>query len=257
MRPENIKFMAIFIALSLAFLILKTPAIAGPEVAEAVESLPVDTALSTTNFDPLRYTLGPDDEVEISVMRHSEFSGTFPINQEGKLQYKFVGDMDVNGLTKMQLEERVKNALSVYVNSPQVNVTVTAYGSKFFYVLGEVGAPGKYYMRAESIPVREAVFQAGLPTTAAAMRKCQLITPSYTGRSKIRGVNLFSVLYHGNLKKNINMKPGDILYVPSTVMAKIIRVINPVTTTVGLAASGPDSASTGRAATETLRGKPY
>ena len=37
-------------------------------------------------FDPMQFTLGPDDTVEISVMRHPEFSGSYPINQEGKLQ---------------------------------------------------------------------------------------------------------------------------------------------------------------------------
>ena len=62
---------------------------------------------------------------------------------------------------------------------------------------------------------------------------------------------------YANLKKNISIKPGDILYVPSTVMAKIINVINPVASTVGLASAGPDSAATGKTATETVRGKPY
>jgi polysaccharide export outer membrane protein len=258
MKTQKIRFIAVFVALFLAFLILKTTAIAGPEEVGSAESLKVDTTtVRSNNFDPLKYTLGPEDVIEISVMRHPEFSGTYPINKEGKIQYKFVGDIDVNELNKIELEEKIKNALSLYVNSPEVSVTIITYGSKFFYVLGEVGAPGKYYMQAESIPVREAIFDAGLPTAAAAMRKCQLITPSSKGRAKIRGVDLYSILYHGNLKKNISIKPGDVLYVPSTIMAKIVRVISPVASTVGLASAGPDSAATGRTATETLRGKPY
>jgi len=203
-------------------------------------------------FDPLKYTLGANDIVEISVMRHPEFSGVYPINEEGKLQYKFVGDIDVNGLTKLQLEDKVKDIISQYVISPEVNVTITDYRSKVFYVLGEVGTPGKYYMRSESIPVREAVFQAGLITHAAAMRKCRIITPAKSGKIKIRKVNLYSVLYGGRLKYNIDLKPGDVLYVPSTVMAKVIRMINPVTSTVGLAAGAPESASSGKTAVETL-----
>ena len=96
---------------------------------------------STGGFDPLKYTLGPDDAVEISVMCHPEFSGVYPINKEGKLQYKFVGDIEVNGLTKAQLEQKIKDALSVYVHSPEVNVTVTEYRSKVIYIIGEVAAP--------------------------------------------------------------------------------------------------------------------
>lgn len=210
----------------------------------------------TPVFDPLKYTLGPDDAVEINVMRHPEFSGVYPINQEGKLQYKFVGDIDVSGMTKQQLEQRIREALSTYVNSPQVDVTITNYRSKVFYMLGEVGAPGKYYMRSEAITVREALFEAGLPTSAAAMRKCRLITPSVKGRAKIRKVDVYSILYAGNLKKNINLHPGDVLYVPSTVMAKIIRIITPAASTIGIAASGPSGAAEGRTAVETLRTRP-
>lgn len=213
-------------------------------------------SLSLSNFDPLKYTLGPEDVVEVSVMRHPEFSGTFHINQEGKLQYKFVGDMEINGLTKQQLEEKIKEIIANYVISPEVNVTITEYNSKVFYVLGEVGAPGKYNMRSESIPVREAIFQAGLPTTSAAMRKCRIITPTKIGNPKVRKVNLYSVLYGGNLKRNLEMRPGDVLYVPSTVMAKVINVINPFASTIGLASSPASNAASSKTAVESLKGTP-
>ncbi|MFH1354833.1 MAG: polysaccharide biosynthesis/export family protein [Candidatus Omnitrophota bacterium] len=214
------------------------------------------TPLPPSEFDPMTYTLGPEDTIEIEVMRHPEFSGVFPINRDGKLQYKFVGDMDVSGLTKVELEDKIKEALSVYLKSPIVTVTIMEYKSKVFYVLGEVGAPGKYFMRSESIPVREAIFAAGLPTSAAAMRKCKLITPSFKGKPKTRKVNIYNILYGGDLNKNINMHPGDVLYVPATVMAKVIRVINPVASTVGIAASGPQDAASGRSAVRDLQTGP-
>jgi len=203
-------------------------------------------------FDPLKYTLGPDDVVEITVMRHPEFSGTYPIDQEGKLQYKFVGDLKVTGLTKFQLEEKVREIISKYVISPDVNVTVTEYKSKVFYVLGEVGAPGKYYMRSETISVRDAVVMAGLPTQAAAMRKTRIITPDTHG-GHVRNVDIYSLLYGGDLTKNLDLKPGDFLYVPSTVMAKMFRVISPASSAVATAVSPVDSLSTGKSGTDNLR----
>ena len=196
-------------------------------------------------FNPLNYTLGPDDIVEITVMRHPEFSGTYPINMEGKLQYKFVGDIDVNGMTKKQLEDKLSEVVSKFVVSPSVNVTVTEYHSKVFYVLGAVASPGKYVMRSENITVREAALMAGLPTGAAAMRKCRIITPNKKGRIKTRIVDLYAILYAGKLKYNYEMKSGDVLYVPSTIMAKIISIISPVTNTVsGAANSVTDSSAT-------------
>jgi polysaccharide export outer membrane protein len=209
-------------------------------------------SITKSGFDPMKYTLRPDDIVEITVMRHPEFSGIYPVNLEGKLQYKFVGDIDVLGLTKQQLEQKIKEIVSVYVISPEVNVTVTEYKSKVIYVLGEVGQPGKYYMRSETIPVREAVVQAGLPTLAAAMRKCRIVTPDKNGRVKTKAVDLYALLYGGKLNLNYEMKPGDVLYVPSTIMAKVVRVINPVTSAVGIASSGPNDASAAKSAVTTL-----
>lgn len=224
------------------------------ETKDAVESVAkVDPAkLSNYKFDPVKYTLGPEDAVEIMVLRHPEFSGTYSINKEGKLQYKFVGDMDVTGLNKQQLEQKIKEVISNFVISPEVNVSVVEYKSKVFYVLGEVGTPGKYYMQSEAIPVREAVFMAGLPTQAAAMRKCRIITPDKNGHAKVKKVDLYALLYGGNLKKNINMLPGEVLYVPSTVMAKVIRVISPVTSTIGVTASGPSGVQSGKSAVQDL-----
>ncbi len=202
-------------------------------------------------FDPLNYTLGAEDVVEITVMRHPEFSGTYAVSQEGKLQYKFVGDIQVTGMTKVQLEAKIHEIIAKFVISPEVNVTITEYKSKVFYVLGEVGQPGKYYMRSETISVRDAVVMAGLPTQAAAMRKSKIITPSDKG-GREQMVDIYGLLYSGDLNKNLMMKPGDFLYIPSTVMAKVFRVISPVSNAVGTAVSPTTSAASGKTSAQDL-----
>lgn len=208
--------------------------------------------LVSSYMDPTKYTLGPDDVIEIAVQRHPEFSGTYPVNLEGKIQYKFVGDLEVSGMTKTELEKKITEIISAYVINPEINVTILEYKSKVVYILGEVGAPGKYFMRSETIPVREAVVNAGLPQLTAAMRRCLLITPDRTGKAKTRTVDLYGLLYGGDLSKNVEMKPGDVLYVPATVMAKVIRVINPVTSAIGVSTSGPSNLESGRTAVNAL-----
>jgi protein involved in polysaccharide export with SLBB domain len=198
------------------------------------------------NFDPLGYTLGPDDVIEISVMNHLEFSGIYPVSLEGKVQYKFVGDIYVTGMTKGQLEEKLKAILSAYVPSPQVNVLIREFRSKAFYVIGEVRNPGKYYMRSDNITVSEAVVMAGLPVETAAMRKTRILTPGVNG-AVVRKVNLYSLLYEGDTKEDLFLYPGDYLYVPATVLGKIIRIFSPVATTIGLAAGPAADVGNGRA----------
>ena len=248
-----------FIIPILVFLILPTISFAEKsdlEVLEVAESptkntnteqiqsklTPAEALQESKYIDPLKYTLGPEDVIEITVLRHPEFTGVYPVNLEGKIQYKFVGDIDVTGLNKKELEREIRVLLGKFVISPDVNVTILEYKSKVIYVLGEVGRPGKYFMKSETINVREAVVEAGLPTTAASMRRSRIITPSDDGKAKTKNVDLFAVLYGGELKNNVEMKPGDILYVPATVMAKIMRVISPVTAPISATASGIGSA---------------
>lgn len=223
------------------------------DTQQAPKKLALAEAMPNNKYmDPLKYTLGPDDVIQIDVMRHTEFSAIYPVNMEGKIQYKFVGDIDVTGLTKKELEQKIKAIISNFVINPEVNITILEYKSKIIYVLGEVGRPGKYYMRSDSIPVREAVVEAGLPTLAAAMRRCRLVTPDNNGRVKTKTVDLYSILYGGNLRYNLEMHPGDVLYVPATIMAKIFRVISPVTSTVSTVASGPADAYTGKTGASAL-----
>ncbi len=185
--------------------------------------------------EPTRYTLGPDDVIEIIVRRHTEFSGTYPINSEGKIQYKFVGDIEIKGLTKTEVKDKLVQILSKYIIDPDVDVTIMEYRSKVIYVIGEVGAPGKYYMKADKISLREAVVQAGLPTLSAAMRRTMLVRPDVHGKPLSRKVDLYALLYEGKLNLDLEMVPGDGVVVPATLWAKIFRVISPVTSTVSTA----------------------
>jgi len=72
--------------------------------AQAPASL--QTAAVNNASEAVRYTLGPDDIINVTVQRHPEFTGDFPINKEGKIQFRYVGDIDVNGLTKKRSKIR-------------------------------------------------------------------------------------------------------------------------------------------------------
>lgn len=190
-------------------------------------------AFSTENS---QYTLGPTDVIEIKVMRHPEVSGEYVINMEGKIQYEFVGDVVVAGLNKEQTAETIKKVLGAYIISPEVTVKIIGYNSKIVYVVGEVAHPGKIYMRGDTISVREALMQAGLPMLSGITKKSKLITPSEDGNPLQKNINVYALLYEGDLRENATMKPGDVLYVPPTFLTKTIRALTPVTTPIGNAA---------------------
>jgi polysaccharide export outer membrane protein len=186
--------------------------------------------------DTKPYTLGNEDVLQITVRNQPEFSGQFVIGPDGKIQYTFVGDIEATGLTKTQLKEKLIKELDRFVKVPEISIAITNYNSKVVYVLGEVARPGKYPMKGDTISLRDAIVDAGLPTREAALRRIYIIkyVPKKPNFTKI---DLFALLYKGKLKYNIDLFPGDIVVVPSTVPSEINRALNALLSPVSQAAA--------------------
>jgi hypothetical protein len=91
-------------------------------------------------------------------------------------------------------------------------------------------------MKGDNTSLRDAIIAAGLHTREAALRRVYII--------KIEGekviptkVDLFALLYKGKMKYNLNLAPGDIVVVPSTVPTEINRALNTLLQPVFNAAS--------------------
>jgi polysaccharide export outer membrane protein len=183
-----------------------------------------------------KYTLGPSDIIDVLVARHPEVGGRYTLNTEGKIQLEFVGDVSLSGLTKEGAADLLTKHLAKYIIKPEVIVKIFEYNSKVVYIVGEVGTPGKVFMRGDTITVREALLNAGLPQLTAATEAAILFTPSEDGKVVSKKVNVFELLYKGDLRQNYVMRPGDSLYLPPTLWAKVARFLNPVTQPIGQAA---------------------
>ncbi len=175
--------------------------------------------------DAKPYSLGNEDVLQITVRNQPEFSGQFVIGPDGKIQYTFVGDIEAAGLTKEQLKQRLIKELDRFVKVPEISIAISAYKSKNIYVLGEVTRPGQYPMKGDNISLRDAIFAAGLHTREAALRRVYIIKIDEK-RVIPKKVDLFALLYKGRMKYNLNLVPGDIVVVPSTVPSEINRALN-------------------------------
>ncbi len=187
------------------------------------------------------YTLGRDDVLHIQVRNQPDFTGDYVIGPEGEIQYSYLGDVKVLGKNKQEIEELLTKMLEKYVRTPQVTVTVVAYNSKAVYIIGEVNRPGKYAMRGDVIKLREAIVAAGLPTRYAALQRTHIVKPDLQ-EAKDRKIDLKKILYQGKLKEDIDLYPGEIIVVPSTVLHKVdlflSDLLDPVTRASAAAAIG-------------------
>lgn len=82
----------------------------------------------------------------------------YTVNPEGTIEFPVLGTLQVGGLTRMELVDKLKKELKVYLKDPIVNITISNYKVT---VLGEVARPGTYPINDERITLLEALGMAG------------------------------------------------------------------------------------------------
>ena len=169
------------------------------------------------------YTLGTGDVILISVRDHTELSGRAIVRLNGDIVLPLVNDVvRVKGLTADEAAVKIREVLRRYVRDPYVTVTIEEYKSKTFYVIDEMGAT-PYPITRANLTVRDALFVADWGDNKALGRV--IVMKPNNLHPIIRKVNAFDIIYRGNLKDNISINDGDVIYVPLTIAAKVTKVI--------------------------------
>src|ERR1019366_1887674 len=82
------------------------------------------------------YKLGPGARIIIKVFGEEDLSMDVRLNDTGRLNYPFLGDLVVQGLTVAGLEQLITRGLRCsYLRDPTVTVLITEY--RPFFVNGE------------------------------------------------------------------------------------------------------------------------
>lgn len=179
--------------------------------------------------------VGPADEVVVDVKDHPELATVATVDAWGFLELPFVGDLRVQGRSTEDIRRKLTDVYQGFVEDPQVTVNVKTFNSRVFYVFGEVKEPGKFPMEDKRITVRDAVVTAGLPTQRAARWRAFVVRQGEEGPT-YQHINLYRVLYRGDLRNDITLQSGDVIYVPMGVLDRLVtfigRLVGPL---VGLA----------------------
>ena len=193
---------------------LPFPVLELPVVAERDEDSAEVEAVKNNS-----YSLGPDDIIRISVLRHPEFSGDFRIEPNGYVCLPYFDPIKAEGLSKFQLRDKLAAVLSDFIEKPSVDVRIIEYNSQSIYVVGAVARPGRYSTQGKKMTVRDAITAAGMPTRGASLRFAYIFSPEPDIPKK--AVKLYDLLYRGKMEDNIIIQPGEIIYVRSTVISKL------------------------------------
>lgn len=118
--------------------------------------------------DAKAYEVGPDDELSIVIYGEAELPKEFKVGPDGLINFPFIGDLKVAGLSIRGIEAEIRKRLvdGKYLSSPQVVAGVLAYRSQTIQVKGQVNSPGDLTLQGTEMTLSRALSKAQLTALA-------------------------------------------------------------------------------------------
>ncbi len=160
-------------------------------------------------------SLGPGDEFDVRVYEEPALSGVHTVSPTGQIDYPLIGTVTVEGLVASQVAALLRQKLAQgYMRHPYVTVQVKTLSSKKIFVLGEVKTPGRFPY-TDNMTIVEAVTLAGGFAIMAERNYAIVTRMDATGERRIP-VPVDKIMQ--GLAVNFQVQPGDIIYVPETIL---------------------------------------
>jgi polysaccharide export outer membrane protein len=175
-----------------------------------------DQALKLTPPPDLRATeLSAGDVFEVRVYNEEKLSGIHRVSGEGTIDFPLIGSVTVQGMSPPEVAAELTSRLrDGFLRNPYVTVYVKEYNSKKVFVMGQVAKPGTFPYQ-DSMNVIQAITLAG-GFTELASRDQTVVTRIVDGKEVRISVPVEQISV--GLTTNFALQPGDIIYVPESVL---------------------------------------
>jgi polysaccharide export outer membrane protein len=186
----------------------------------------IDAATTSDTRSPLlerhpRYRLRKGDSFDMDLQYSPEFNQSLVVQPDGYVALKGVGSVFVEGQTVPELTDTLKLAYAKILHEPIIAIFLKDFEKPYFIAAGQVGRPGKYDLRSD-LTVVEAVAIAGGFTEKAKHSQVVLFRPVPGGGGyDAKLLNIKKLLATRNLSEDVQLQPGDLVYVPQNAFSKI------------------------------------
>ncbi len=185
-------------------------------------SPPASNAAAEEVAEP--YRLGVGDVLGVSVYGEEGSLREAPVDPNGNIIYMLVGSLPAAGRTIDEIRADMQKRLATQLKHGVVNVVPVRFGSQTYTILGELNYPGTYLLQGRTT-VLDAIAKArGIRTgyfrnSTAEMADFKHATLMRQGR--LLPLDFDVLLHHGDATQNIEIRNGDILTIPSSLVRSI------------------------------------
>ena len=166
-----------------------------------------------------RYQIRPGDALDIGFTFSSELNQSAPVQPDGYIVLRDVGDLYVAGMTLPEVREAIAKAYSKVLNNPEITVQLRDYEKPYFIAIGQIMRPGKYDLRGAT-RVTEAIAMAGGFNDSAKHSQVVLYRHVSPDWMEATVIDVKKMLAQRNLSEDCMVKPGDLIYVPQSTSSK-------------------------------------
>ncbi|MAE64678.1 MAG: hypothetical protein CMJ18_10470 [Phycisphaeraceae bacterium] len=164
------------------------------------------------------YVIEPPDSITIVAPNAPEIHNiTQGLRPDGYITLHLLGDQLAAGKTPTILAMELQEKISSYYDDVKVQVRVSGFNSKFYYMAGETRFGPSPFTGRDT--VFTAVMRSGLPRSSWP-QKAAVIRPNEDGELIRRmSVNLKTMIETGDLSRNAVLEEGDIVFIPINPLA--------------------------------------
>jgi len=182
----------------------------------------LDESLLKPSTEP--YILGVGDVVEIEIAGIPGTRTETFILPDGRLYYNLAGGVEADGLTIIELADRLKKRLEADYSSPEVNINLVEVNSRRFWILGRVFKPGLYPLKQPTSLLEAISLAGGLFTSrfSGSTEELADLGNSFLIREgEVLPIDFTALLREGDMSQNIYLRPDDYIYMPSALSQNV------------------------------------
>ena len=159
---------------------------------------------------PLKYLVGPGDEVRILLWGRVNAQYNLTVDRDGKITVPQIGPILVAGMTFEDMSKKIITQTEQMIGA-NIDITLGSLKTIPIFILGDVRRPGAYTI-GSSATITDALLLAGGPTDIGSMRKVQLRRKNRI----ITTLDLYDLFLKGDKSKDVILHADDIVFVPVT-----------------------------------------
>jgi polysaccharide export outer membrane protein len=175
-----------------------------------------------------RYKVRPGDTLELQYHLTPDLNQTVVVQPDGYVSLNVAGEVKVGGYTVPEARALISNAAALRLNQPELNLVLKDFTHPSVVVAGAVYRPGQIELR-EPTTALGAVLLAGGFVEVSRSGQVWVFRKVNQEMAEVIKLNLTGIKKSADLKRDLALQAGDMIYVPrdkTSTIERYVRLVN-------------------------------